>query len=154
MKHLLIALAFFTISKTGFSQQPKYLNMSKSLPSLFIWATRYPAIMRENCVMPFTYIKFKVSSDNKIDSLVITNNNSGEMKSELTRVIMLTEGHWNLAETKDQWFILPVIFHSDLNSGCNPKKTLDEQYKAQQFENTETNAVYFPLVLIEAITAR
>ncbi|WP_454802063.1 hypothetical protein [Mucilaginibacter phyllosphaerae] len=155
MKLLFVSI-LLTLSCKICSAQSDYLDYNgKDLNTfLNINVRPVPALM-ENCLMPFTYIKFKVTDNNTIDSLIITNTSLPDVTQEITRVMALTNGHWNVERTKDKWMIVPLIFYTEFNSNprgkkCDFKKILADQDKEMNYRNKEINAVYFPIVKINA----
>jgi len=61
MKRLLIAALFLITTKACFAQQTNNNYSNRDIIGFLKKAIRYPAQLRENCLMPFTYIKFKVN---------------------------------------------------------------------------------------------
>jgi len=104
--------------------------------------------------MPFTDIKFKVTQQNTIESLIITNNDVVDVRKEITRAMSMTAGYWNLEKIKDKWFVGPLQFYTVYNGnfrekGCDFKKILFDQNVQMSYENKEKDAIYFPLLLIQ-----
>jgi len=104
--------------------------------------------------MPFTYLKFKVTQQNTIDSLIITNNDVEDVRKEIIRAMGMTAGYWNLEMVKDKWFIVPIIFYVDYannayGKGCDFKKILADQNVSMGYKNKEKNAVYLPMVMVQ-----
>ena len=154
MKVLFVAVVIIFCVKIS-AAQSAYLdyNGEKSVSNFLRKKIRPMPIIMENCQMPFTYVKFKVTDKNTVDSLTVTNSSFPDVSNEIVRVMGLTNGFWNIEQAKDKWLIVPVIFYTEYNKnkrgeGCDFKKILADQNKEMAYANNEANAVYFPLVRI------
>ncbi|HVW98179.1 MAG TPA: hypothetical protein VHA56_19565 [Mucilaginibacter sp.] len=153
----LLTLSFLILTYHLSSAQSNYFeyNGKNDFGSFLKMKIRPVPVIMENCLMPFTYIKFKVNNQNSIDSLTITNNSIPEVTNEITRVMSLTNGHWNSELIKDKWLIVPLIFYTEFNDtfigkGCDFKKILAEQNKEMDYKIEDVNAMYFPIVKINS----
>jgi len=150
----LLLLASFKVC----SAQSGYLNYrgrGQDLTEFLRQNVRPVPVTQEKCLMPFTYIKFKVTQQNTIDSLIISNNDVEDVRKEISRVMALTAGYWDLEKVKDKWFVVPLISYTAYNGnfrekGCDFKQILADQNRQMNYENKEKGAIYFPLVLIQA----
>src|SRR4051812_2298633 len=116
MKSLFVSLLFVLACKVCSAQTDYFdYNGKKGLDNFLRMNVRPVPALMENCLMPFTYIKFKVTDKNTIDSLIITNNSLPDVTNEITRVMMRTNGYWNVELTKDKWLIVPLVFYTEYN---------------------------------------
>ncbi|RYZ97409.1 MAG: hypothetical protein EOP47_21740 [Sphingobacteriaceae bacterium] len=151
---LIFAFLLLMLSVKLSSAQTGYFDkQGKDLSSFLKGKMHHPISIMDNCQMPFTYVKFKITKDNTVDSLIVTNSSSPDVQNEIVRVMEFTNGYWNVEQTQGKWLIVPIVFHTEFNKnargrGCDFKKILADQSKEMRYENKEPNAVYFPLVMI------
>ncbi|MEO6151091.1 MAG: hypothetical protein ABIN95_14035 [Mucilaginibacter sp.] len=152
---LIFAFILFMLSVKLSSAQTGYFDKQgeKDLTHFLKMKIHPPISIMDDCQMPFTYIKFKVTRDNTVDSLIVTNSSSLDVKNSIFKAMELTNGYWNVEQARDKWLIVPIIFYTEFNKnargkGCDFKKILADQNKEMRDENREPNAIYFPLVMI------
>jgi len=126
MKSVILIAVFFTCANManaqGFLPELSLRNVSNIR---YYVSTNYKAnfaFTDTACIHTVVFLKFKVTTDGKIDSLDFSKGAPQELKNGLRMAMLTTNGLWKLSKdelqiTGSKTFLLPVIF--DYSSGCS-----------------------------------
>ena len=162
MKRLLFIAA--TIFYLGCSAQEKiqdatFIYNGQSLNEFVKHNLKYPSSVMKQCLMPVTFAYFKINEKGILENLVILDETPQEIKTEIQRVLKLTEGKWgpstiNNKVVVSKTFILPFFFFiwdDTTDFSCNYQEILKKQKESLSRLKTDNNSIFLNPVIIEAI---